>query len=241
MDPITLGIAAAGLATSIGGGLFGASKARKAARRERENLRQQRAASEAWYARNYHEDYLNSVEAQNALRRARDAWDDRMKAARGRQAVTGGTQEQILRAEEVGADAYGNMVGALAAQGAANKRAVDAQKLEIDKQQSLQESVIANAEQQAGQNLVSNSISAGVGALQVGAGAFDKTETATTTPTATESTATMAATTPASNPIADMDFGLKSSDFTKKIDEPFNPAGKAWWDVAEEYKNRVTY
>lgn len=236
IDPITASIAAAGALLSIGGGIFGSRKARRAAKRERELLRQKEAANEAWYARNYHEDYLNSVEAQNALRRTREAWNDRLSRERGRQAVTGGTPEQMARVHEAGGEAYGETVAALAAQGSANKRAVDARKAEMDNDVLTARSAIANAEQQAGQNLVSNSINTGVAALQVGAGAFDKTA-ATTTPTATES----AATTPASNPIADTDFGLKSSDFTKKINEPFNPAGKAWWDVAEEYKNRVTY
>ena len=248
IDPITASIAAAGALSSIGGGIFGSRKARRAAKRERELLRQKEAANEAWYARNYHEDYLNSVEAQNALRRTREAWNDRLSRERGRQAVTGGTPEQMARVHEAGGEAYGETVAALAAQGSANKRAVDARKAEMDNDVLTARSAIANAEQQAGQNMLSNSINAGVAALQAGASAMGGKGAATADASAASTATTTPSTTAAApNPINDIDLSLKPSDFTSGSFDPagqaagFNPAGKAWWDVAEEYKKKVTY
>lgn len=241
IDPITAGIAAVGALSSIGGGIFGSRKARKAAKRERELLRQKEAANEAWYARNYHEDYLNSVEAQNALRRTREAWNDRLNRERGRQAVTGGTPEQMARVHEAGGEAYGETVAALAAQGSANKRAVDAKKAEMDNDVLTARSAIANAEQQAGQNMLSNSINAGVAALQAGASAMGGKGAATAAGNGEATVKAAEESLKPSNSISSMDVSLKASDFTNKIDEPFNPAGKAWWEVAEKYKKNVTY
>jgi hypothetical protein len=60
-----------------------------------------------------------------------------------------------------------NTVGTLAAQGEANKRAVDAQKQAMDANIAAQEGAIADAEQQAGINLVENGIGVAMSAAQM--------------------------------------------------------------------------
>ena len=96
---------------AITGALLGAASAAKgavdaaeAAEKKRNELKKERARNNAWYAKNYYEDYLNTVAAYNAINRARDSWANATKEARARQAVTGGTAEQaaaVADAEEI--------------------------------------------------------------------------------------------------------------------------------------------
>lgn len=155
-----------GVAGGLASGIFGASQQRKAAREQRRELARQRAANEAWYNRNYYQDYLNTVEAQNALKRYRNAWAEQTQQARARQAVTGGTPEQAQAVAEAGGEAMGNVMGTLAAQGQQNKQAIDAQKLAMDANISQQQAAIAEAEQQASANLINNGIAVATSALQ---------------------------------------------------------------------------
>ena len=158
--------AIAGAVGGLASGIFGASQQRKAAREQRRELARQRAANDAWYKRNYYQDYLNTVEAQNALKRYRNAWAEQTQQARARQAVTGGTPEQAQAVAEAGGEAMGNVMGTLAAQGQQNRQAIDAQKLAMDANISQQQAAMAEAEQQASANLINNGIAVATSALQ---------------------------------------------------------------------------
>lgn len=150
-----------GLAT-----LYGAHKSAVEAKEQEAELARQRAANEAWYNRNYYQDYLNTVQAQNALKQYRNAWAERTKEARARQAISGGTPEQAQAVAEAGGEAMGNMIGNLAAQGEQNKAAIDAQKLAMDNNLSQQQMQIAEARQQAASNLMSSGASMLTSGLQ---------------------------------------------------------------------------
>ena len=158
--------AIAGAVGGLASGIFGAAEQRKAAREQRRELARQRAANDAWYKRNYYQDYLNTVEAQNALKRYRNAWAEQTQQARARQAVTGGTPEQAQALAEAGGEAMGDMIGNLAAVGQQNRQAIDAQKLAMDANLSQQQAAIAEAEQQAGANLINSGIAVATSALQ---------------------------------------------------------------------------
>lgn len=162
MSVIGLVGAGIGLASS----LFGAAKSAREAKKQEEELARQKAANEAWYNRNYYQDYLNTVEAQNALKRVRNAWDDRTREARARQAITGGTAEQAQAVAEAGGEAIGGTIGNLAAQGQQNKAAIDAQKLAMDNNLSQQQMAINEARQTAASNLMSNGASMITSGLQ---------------------------------------------------------------------------
>lgn len=155
-----------GAVAGLASGIYGASQQRKAAREQKDQLERQRAMQEAWYNRNYYQDYLNTVEAQNALKRYRNAWAEQTQQARARQAVTGGTPEQAQAVAEAGGEAIGNVMGTLAAQGQQNRQAIDAQKLAMDTNLSQQQAAIAEAEQQAGANLINSGIAVATSALQ---------------------------------------------------------------------------
>lgn len=193
MDPITLTIAGVG-ALASGAGLFSGWKSAKDAKKEQEKLqREQRARNEAWYARNYFQDYLNSTDAQNALRRAKEARDEHSRQLRARAAISGATPEQVERAEQAGAEVVGNTIANLAAQGSAIKREVDRQKQAMDADLNAQEQAMVAQEQAAGENLMANSANLLGSSLMMGAGAFAdkgaataKSSTATSTSTATQ-------------------------------------------------------
>lgn len=181
MSVIGLIGAGVGLATQ----LYGAHKSAKAAKEQEAELVRQRAANEAWYNRNYYQDYLNTVQAQNALKQYRNAWAERTKEARARQAITGGTAEQAQAVAEAGGEAMGNMVGNLAAQGEANKQSIDAQKLAMDNNLSQQAAQIAEARQTAASNLISSGANMLTSGLQAMEGKANKAASPTITATDT--------------------------------------------------------
>ena len=159
-----IGLVGAGI--GLVSSLFGAAKSAREAKKQEKELARQRAANEAWYNRNYYQDYLNTVEAQNALKRVRNAWDERTREARARQAITGGTAEQAQAVAEAGGEAMAETVGNLAAQGQQNKAAVDAQKLAMDNNLSQQQMAIDEARQTAASNLMSSGASMITSGLQ---------------------------------------------------------------------------
>jgi hypothetical protein len=101
MDPITLMLILGGVgaATGLGTSIFGASKSAKAAREQKAQLanyeRTANADNEAWYNRNYYQDYLNSGESGRAIRQVREFLTDQNKAAAGQAAMTGATPEAV--------------------------------------------------------------------------------------------------------------------------------------------------
>ena len=155
-----------GAGVGLASTLYGAHKSATEAKKQEAELARQRAASEAWYNRNYYQDYLNTVQAQNALKQYRNAWAERTKEARARQAITGGTPEQAAAVAEAGGEAMGNMVGNLAAKGQQDRAAIDAQKLAMDNNLSQQQAAIAEARQQAASNLMSSGASLIASGLQ---------------------------------------------------------------------------
>lgn len=170
MSVIGLIGAGMGLASS----LYGAHKSAAEAKKQEEELARQRAAKEAWYNRNYYQDYLNTVQAQNALKQYRNAWAERTKEARARQAISGGTPEQAQAVAEAGGEAMGNMVGNLAAKGQQDKAAIDAQKLAMDANLSQQAAQMAENKQSAASNLMANGANLITSGLQAYGGANGK-------------------------------------------------------------------
>lgn len=159
-----IGTIIAGIA-GAGSAIAGLTQQDRAARERKKGIARQRAAKEAWYTRNYYQDYMNTLEAQNAINRLRNAWADRTQQERARQAVTGGTAEQAQAVAEVGGKAMAEAMGTLAAQGQQNKAAIDAQNLAMESNLSAQEAALAEAKEQAASNLISNGISVATSAL----------------------------------------------------------------------------
>ena len=89
-----------------------------------------RAAEQAWYKRNYYNDYFNSSMARAALKRVEETLSRNNAQNRAYAAVTGATPEMSLSQNEQGLNALDNMVTNLAAQESDRRAAVDAQHMQ---------------------------------------------------------------------------------------------------------------
>lgn len=85
-----------GLASTIAGGISN-SKARK---QQRRMLEQQQKENQAWYDRKYNEDPTKRADTVRLLTQMNDTVKNRNKAARGRQAVMGGTEDSTTAVKE---------------------------------------------------------------------------------------------------------------------------------------------
>lgn len=115
--------AAAGVASSIFGGIQ-ANKARKQAKREQQ--RRERA-EQAWYDRRYNQDYLDTAAGQNLMRQANEYADKQWRKAEGAKAVGGGTDAATAQAKESANRMVGNTVANIAAADTQRKDNVDSQ------------------------------------------------------------------------------------------------------------------
>lgn len=114
---------ALGLGASIVGNIAAAREARKA----REVLERRAADNQAWYDRRYNEDATQRADAQRLLSITEERIRQRNKAAAGRAAVMGGTDESVAVTKAAGNKALGNVVGHIAADGSRRKDAIEGQ------------------------------------------------------------------------------------------------------------------
>lgn len=172
-----LGVVSAigGLGSLVYGGIKSAMDQKAAKAKFGEIIGKQKAANEAWYDRNYYQDYMNTVQAQNALKRVRNAWEDEVQKARARAAITGGTPEQAQAVAEAGGKVMADTIGNLAAQGEQNKLAIDSQKLAMDNNLASQELNYANQLNAANQQAAGSLMKAGMGLIGSGLEASDVT------------------------------------------------------------------
>ncbi len=125
---ILTGIAAG--ASALGGiasSIIGASKASKAAKQQQQAIDSQKAQNEAWYNRNYYSNYMNSNQAQAAIKRVEDTLRRRNQEAQASAAVTGATPEAQVAQQANDQSLMSDVVSNLASKGDDVKRGVDAQ------------------------------------------------------------------------------------------------------------------
>jgi len=117
--------AIAGAALGAASSIAGSFAARKQAKKAEAQLEQQKKANEDWYARRYNEDYTQTAEAQRALTLAREEAQRQIAAARGRQAVMGGTEESVAATQDAVNRGIADTMSQIAAQGTARKDAIE--------------------------------------------------------------------------------------------------------------------
>ena len=155
-----LGVAAiGGLGLSALSGALGISQASKARRQQQALINRQAAANEAWYQRNYYQNYLDSSEARSALKRVEDTLRRRNEQAQGAAAVTGSTQEAVLAQQENDQKALADTTERLAARGDEIKRQVDAQNQQNKAGITNMKMQQAQMDENGGNALLSNGIS----------------------------------------------------------------------------------
>ena len=142
-------LGAASLALGIGSSLFGANKAKKAARRAQAENQYRTNAEKAWYDKNYNTDYLDTKAGQNLMRRAQEVQDEYIRKADGAAAVGGGTAASVAQAKESANKAMGDTIANIAAQDTSRKQHVEDAHLANTQQLSKERQQI---EQQKAQN-----------------------------------------------------------------------------------------
>lgn len=96
------------------------------ARRMYENAR---AAEQAWYKRNYYNDYLNSSMARAAIKRVEDTLSKKARQGRAYAAIGGATPEYSLAASAEGLRSMDGVLTNLAASESERRNGVDEQHL----------------------------------------------------------------------------------------------------------------
>lgn len=86
-----------GLASSIAGGIAN----RKARKKQEQMIAQQQRENQAWYDRKYNEDPTKRADTVRLLTQMQEQIKNRNKAAKGRQAVMGGTEDSTTAVKEV--------------------------------------------------------------------------------------------------------------------------------------------
>ena len=89
-----------GAGLGVASSIFGGISARKARRKQERMLAQQEKENQAWYDRKYNEDPTKRADTVRLLIQMQEQIKNRNKAARGRQAVMGGTEDSTTAVKE---------------------------------------------------------------------------------------------------------------------------------------------
>lgn len=91
MLPLLIASAAVAAGSAIAGGI----KSAKASGRMRKQLAKTEAENNAWYNKEYYQDYMNRSDAQATMKRVRDFMQRRGQQAQATAAITGATPESV--------------------------------------------------------------------------------------------------------------------------------------------------
>lgn len=132
-----------GLASSIAGGIAN----RKARKKQEQMLAQQQRDNQAWYDRKYNEDPTKRADTVRLLTQMQEQIKNRNRAAKGRQAVMGGTEDSTTAVKEANnktlADTTSQIVAAnesrkdaIEQQYQQNKRSIQGQQMQMEAEKS---------------------------------------------------------------------------------------------------------
>lgn len=144
-------------ALGAAGGIMGGIGKNDAIARQTAAINKQKRDNENWYNRRYNEDATQRADAQRMLTITEEAIKRRNRAAAGRQAVMGGTDESVAAEKERNNEAYANVVSQIAAAGEARKDAIEQQYL--NRKDSLEDAQMGlDAQRASGTDIASAAI-----------------------------------------------------------------------------------
>lgn len=117
-------------------GIFGGISNRKARKRQERMLARQQQENQAWYDRKYNEDPTKRADTVRLLTQMQEQIRDRNKAAKGRQAVMGGTDDAAVAAAEANSKAIADTTADIVARNDARKDSIEQQYMQ--RKQNLQ-------------------------------------------------------------------------------------------------------
>lgn len=115
-----------GAVGGLASGIFGGIKSAKAAREQQRLINEQESKNNAWYNRNYYQNYMESAEAQAAMKRVENTLKKQNQEARATAAVMGSTPEAAVAQQQANNEILDNTATGLAAQATQRKTQVDA-------------------------------------------------------------------------------------------------------------------
>lgn len=161
MDPISTGLGAIGLVSS----LYGGYKAGKQRKKINSEIGKMEAENKALYNSQALGDYTQRADAQNILRQMRNQLDRQTKRAANTQAITGGTIEQTAIAKDAANKALADTMANLGAVGQQFKDRVTDRYLNRKNQIGLMRMNLANQSAQGWENLMQTGLNTASGAL----------------------------------------------------------------------------
>lgn len=115
-----------GTATSLASGIYGGVKSAKAAKQQKSLINEQQAKNDAWFNKNYYQNYLDSSEARAAIKRVENTMKKRNEEAQATAAITGATPESVLAQQENNQKLMSDTIDNLAARSDVRKEQIDA-------------------------------------------------------------------------------------------------------------------
>ena len=166
-----LGLIGAGV--GLASGAFGAIKANNARKQQERYLNDQEKKNQEWYNRNYYQNYLDTAEAQAAMKRVEDTMKRNNEQTEATAAIMGATPEAVLAQKQANQEQLGNMATGLAAQATQRKAQVDA--VNLQSQQNILNARMGQAQaNEAGASQVMNGGLGMIGTALQGSGMLDK-------------------------------------------------------------------
>lgn len=121
-----IGEAILGTVGGLASGIFGGIKSAKAAKEQQRLIDEQESKNNAWYNRNYYQNYMDSTEAQAAMKRVENTLKKQNQEARATAVVTGATPEAAIAQQQANNEILDETATGLAAQATARKAQVEA-------------------------------------------------------------------------------------------------------------------
>lgn len=150
-----------GAAIGAAGSIAGSIAKNKSLKNLKDSLERRKRENENWYTRRYNEDATQRADAQRMISMTEEAIKRRNRAAAGRAAVMGGTEESVAAEKEANNVAQANIIGQIAAEGERRKDAIEQQYL--NRKERLEDKISeVDAQQQSGLDIFGNTL-AGAG------------------------------------------------------------------------------
>ena len=116
-----------GAGLGVASSIFGGISARKARRKQERMLAQQEKENQAWYDRKYNEDPTKRADTVRLLTQMQEQIKNRNKAAKGRQAVMGGTEDSTTAVKEANNKTLADTTSQIVAANESRKDAIEGQ------------------------------------------------------------------------------------------------------------------
>ena len=165
-----MGLIGAGLGAV--GAVFGGIKASQAMKQLSRNINKQMQQNQDWYDRRYNEDATQRADAQRILAKTEESIKQRNKAATGRAAVMGATDESVAAEKAANTQVLADATSQVAASSEAKRDAIEqqyqARKNELDAQKMQLRQQQAQAISQATQGITSVAGDMDLGTIKYG-------------------------------------------------------------------------